>query len=62
MNETAVLDLDIDLVRGVFAVLRRLSDNPEACDHCNHGDHATCHRWYRDVCRCPHPTAEEAQQ
>ncbi len=28
------------------------------CDHCRHGDHGTCDRWFRDVCQCPHPTEE----
>jgi hypothetical protein len=35
-------------------------DNPSACDHCRHGDHATCDRWFRDVCRCDHGTAGRA--
>lgn len=26
-----------------------------SCDHCRHGDHATCDEWFRDVCKCPHP-------
>ncbi len=63
MNETAVLDLDpLYELRELRWVLRQWTDDPNACDHCNHGDHATCDRWFRDVCQCQHPAQEEAPQ
>jgi hypothetical protein len=29
-----------------------MRDDSRSTDHCRHGDHEVCERWFRDVCRC----------
>lgn len=40
-----------------------MNDDTNSTDHCRHGDHAVCDRWFRDVCGCGcHPRSDKEQQ
>lgn len=54
MNEDALLLLPREVANAIDGILRTRAGANNWCDHCWHGDHDVCKKWWDDNCACNH--------